>query len=196
MDEKLIGVIVLMMCCLSSSVSFAMSMGGGEDDSSGGAAGAGGAGAGSTPKPPPKYQSYPNYDFSGSDIKCEGNIEASVCESRCDTDDKCVSYIHTTNDKLCCTKFGTANYKEIPGRTITGYIKNIDGYEVKEVGDRPAGDIENIKPATLPTCKARCDELSNCIGFNFNNDNCWIKKADGIAQTYSVNGYQFYTKKT
>lgn len=193
MDPKVMVAIVGMLLCLSSSVASAMTMGGGDD--SGADTGAGGSTT-TPPPPPPKYQSYPNYDFTGSDIKCEGNIEASVCESRCDTDDKCVSYIHATSDKLCCTKFGTANYKELPGRTITGYIKNIDGYEVKEVGDRPAGDIENIKPATLPTCKARCDELSECIGFNFNNDNCWIKKADGIAQTYSVNGYQFYTKKT
>jgi hypothetical protein len=53
-----------------------------------------------------------------------------------------------------------------------------------------------MNPGTLPTCKARCDELDNCIGFNFNNNNCWIKKAEGISPTYSVNGYQFYTKKT
>src|SRR6056300_892631 len=145
--------------------------------------------------PPPKYQKYPDHDFTGGDISCEAGVEAAACEAKCDANDKCISYIHTANDKLCCIKYGTQNYKELPGRQITGYIKNIDGYEVKEVGDRPAGDIENMNPGTLPTCKARCDELDNCIGFNFNNNNCYIKKADGIAQTYSNNGYQFYTKK-
>jgi hypothetical protein len=149
----------------------------------------------STPPPPPKYQKYPDHDFTGGDISCEGGVEATACEAKCDANDKCVSYIHTANDKLCCIKHGTPNYKKLPGRQITGYIKNIDGYEVKEVGDRPAGDIENKTSATLPQCKARCDELSNCIGFNFNNGICWIKKSEGISPTYSNNGYQFYTKK-
>jgi hypothetical protein len=148
-----------------------------------------------TPSSPPKYQKYPDHDFTGGDISCEAGVEAAACEAKCDANDKCISYIHTANDKLCCIKHGTPSYKELPGRQITGYIKNIDGYEVKQVGDRVAGDIENMNPGTLPTCKARCDELDNCIGFNFNNNNCWIKKADGIAQTYSNNGYQFYTKK-
>ena len=144
--------------------------------------------------PPPKYETYPDHDFTGGDIACTTGEEATACEAKCDADDRCVSYIHTANDKICCTKFGTQNYTNMPSRQITGYIKNIDGYEVKEVGDRPAGDIENMNPGTLPTCKARCDELDNCIGFNFNNNNCWIKKAEGISPTYSVNGYQFYTK--
>jgi hypothetical protein len=183
------------MMCLSSSVGAALMMGGGEKD--------GGAGAGGTdsqdyepdPPPPPKYETYPDHDFTGGDIACTNGVdESDDCEAKCDADDRCVSYIHTANDKICCTKFGTQNYTHMPSRQITGYIKNIDGYEVKEVGDRPAGDIENMNPGTLPTCKARCDELDNCIGFNFNNNNCFMKKAEGISQTYSVNGYQFYTK--
>jgi hypothetical protein len=141
-----------------------------------------------------KYETYPDHDFTGGDIACTTDEEATACEAKCDADDRCVSYIHTANDKICCTKFGTQNYTNMPARQITAYIKNIDGYEVKEIGDRPAGDIENMNPGTLPTCKARCDELDNCIGFNFNNNNCWIKKAEGISPTYSVNGYQFYTK--
>jgi hypothetical protein len=187
--------------CLSSSVGAAMSMGGGADgagaDGAGGADGADGTGSQDyepDPPPPPKYETYPDHDFTGGDIACTTGEEAAACEAKCDADDRCVSYIHTANDKICCTKFGTQNYTNMPSREITGYIKNIDGYEVKEVGDRPAGDIENMNPGTLPTCKARCDELDNCIGFNFNNNNCWIKKAEGISPTYSVNGYQFYTK--
>lgn len=179
------------LLCLSSSVGAALMMGGEEeekkpdnnnnqDDDE--------------PDPPPKYETYPDHDFTGGDIGCYPSTEASACEAKCDADNRCVSYIHTANDKLCCTKFGTQNYTNMPERQITGYIKNIDGYEVKEIGDRPAGDIENMNPGTLPTCKARCDELDNCIGFNFNNNNCWIKKAEGISPTYSVNGYQFYTK--
>ena len=177
--------------CLSSSVGAALMMGGGEeekkpdnnnnqDDDE--------------PDPPPKYETYPDHDFTGGDIGCYPSTEASACEAKCDADNRCVSYIHTANDKLCCIKHGTQNYTNMPERQITAYIKNIDGYEVKEIGDRPAGDIENMNPGTLPTCKARCDELDNCIGFNFNNNNCWIKKAEGISPTYSVNGYQFYTK--
>ena len=147
------------------------------------------------PPPPPKYEIYPDHDFTGGDISCQGSVEAAACEAKCDADNKCVSYIHTANDKLCCIKHGTPNYKELPGRQITGYIKNVDGYEVKEVGDRPAGDIESKSSATIPQCKARCDELTNCIGFNFNNGTCYIKKAEGISPTYSNNGFQFYTKK-
>ena len=183
----LAGVGLMMVCCSSSSAM--MMMMGGEEE---------------TPTPSPtstgpsaptraKYEIYPDHDFTGGDIACTTD-EADACETKCDANDKCVSYIHTAEDKLCCLKYGTPNYTNMPSRKITGYIKNIDGYEVKEVGDRPAGDIENMNPGTLPTCKARCDELDNCIGFNFNNNNCWIKKAEGISPTYSVNGYQFYHK--
>ncbi len=181
---------MMMMCC-SSSVA-ALMMGGEEKEDP--AAGAG-AGAGAAPKTPTraKYETYPDHDFTGGDIACSTD-EATACEAKCDADDKCVSYIHTTSDNICCTKHGTQNYTNLPDRSITGYIKNIDGYEVKEIGDRPAGDIENMNPGTLPTCKAKCDSLDNCIGFNFNNNNCWIKKAEGIADGYTVNGYQFYTK--
>ena len=142
-----------------------------------------------------KYLKFSDYDFTGGDIGCYPSTEADVCESKCDADSTCVSYIHTANDKLCCIKYGTPNYTHLPDRQITGYIKNIDGYEIEAVGDRPAGDIENMNPGTLNTCKARCDELDECIGFNFNENNCWIKKAEGISPTYVVNGYQFYTKK-
>jgi len=187
-QEAIIGVVVLMM--MSSSVGAVALMMGGDDGPS-----STGPSSPPPPPPPPKYQKYPDHDFSGGDISCEGGVEATACEAKCDANDKCVSYIHTANDKLCCIKHGTPNYKKLPGRQITGYIKNIDGYEVKEVGDRPAGDIENKTSATLPQCKARCDELSNCIGFNFNNGICWIKKSEGISPTYSNNGYQFYTKK-
>ena len=182
----ILGVVALMVMCSSSSA--AMLMMGGEETPSTPST------PSTPPPPPPKYQKYPDYDFTGGDISCEGGVEATACEAKCDANDKCVSYIHTANDKLCCIKHGTPNYKKLPGRQITGYIKNIDGYEVKEVGDRPAGDIENKTSATLPQCKARCDELSNCIGFNFKNGTCYIKKAEGISPTYSNNGFQFYTK--
>ena len=187
----LAGVGMMMVC--SSSLAAAMMMGGEEE----------------TPTPPTtpttptgpsaptraKYETYPDHDFTGGDIACTASVDDSDdCEAKCDANNRCVSYIHTAEDKLCCIKHGTPNYTSMPGRKITGYIKNIDGYEVKEVGDRPAGDIENMNPGTLPTCKARCDELDDCIGFNFKNDNCFIKKAEGIASEYSVNGYQFYTK--
>ena len=183
----------LMVVC-SSSVAAAMMMGGdGDDDSSGG-----GAGSATTPKTPvvptrPKYVEYPDHDFTGGDIACSTD-EADACETKCDANDKCVSYIHTAEDKICCLKHGTPNYTSMPDRKITAYIKNIDGYEVKEVGDRPAGDIEHMNPGTLPTCKTKCDSLDNCIGFNFKDNSCFIKKAEGISATYSVNGYQFYHK--
>ena len=182
------GVGMMMVC--SSSLAAAMMMGGEEDTP---------APTKTTPTGPSaptraKYETYPDHDFTGGDIACTTGEEATACEAKCDADDRCVSYIHTANDKICCTKFGTQNYTNMPSRQITGYIKNIDGYEVKEIGDRPAGDIENMNPGTLPTCKARCDELDDCIGFNFNNKNCFIKKAEGIADGYTVNGYQFYTK--
>ena len=178
----------LMVVC-SSSLAAVMLMGGEEETPAPDA---------TTPAGPPsptrpKYETYPDHDFTGGDIACSTD-EADACETKCDANDKCVSYIHTEEDKMCCLKYGTPNYTSMPHRKITGYIKNIDGYEVKEVGDRPAGDIENMNPGTLPTCKARCDELDDCIGFNFNNNNCWIKKAEGIADGYTVNGYQFYTK--
>jgi hypothetical protein len=181
----------LMVVC-SSSLAAAMMMGGEEETPTPTPTTTTPAG----PAPPtrPKYETYPDHDFTGGDIACSINESADACEAKCDADDRCVSYIHTANDNLCCTKFGTQNYTNMPERQITAYIKNIDGYEVKEIGDRPAGDIENMNPGTLPTCKARCDELDNCIGFNFKNNNCFIKKAEGISPTYSVNGYQFYTK--
>ena len=146
--------------------------------------------------PPAKYKKFPDYDFGGNDIECSHNVEASACESKCDANDKCVSYIHTANDKLCCIKHGTGGYQKLADRQITGYIKNIDGYEVKEVGDRPAGDIQQLTSTTLSSCKSKCNELGNCIGFNFSADNCWIKKSEGISPTYVVNGYQFYSKKS
>jgi len=191
MNPAVIGV-VGMLLCVSSSAGAALMMGGDGDDDAGPLA-TGPSAAG--PPPRDKYKKFPDHDFTGGDIGCYPSTEAAACEAKCDADDKCVSYIHTANDKLCCIKHGTPNYTNLPGRQITGYIKNVDGYDIKEVGDRPAGDIENMKPGTLTTCKARCDSLDNCVGFNFNNDNCWIKKAEGLAATYSVNGYQFYDKK-
>jgi len=193
----LAGVGLLVVCCSSASAA-AMMMGGEEKNIDGGDISGGGAGA-KTPVVPtrPKYVEYPDHDFSGNDIACSTD-EADACEAKCDANDKCVSYIHTAEDKICCLKNGTQNYTSMPDRQITAYIKNIDGYEVKGLGDRPSGDIEHMNPGTLPTCKARCDSLDDCIGFNFGiNDginNCWIKKADGISQTYSLNGHQFYTK--
>jgi hypothetical protein len=188
MSNQLLYIVVLTAsaCCgssvVSSVIAAASNSGTGDDD----------GGGGNTPK---KYEVYPDYDFTGGDIECTSGVEASACETKCDNNDKCVSYIHTADDKLCCIKHGTQNYTHLPDRKITGYIKNIDGYEVKDVGDRPSGDIENMKPATLSQCKERCDSLNDCIGFNFKVDNCWIKKSEGISQTYSNNGYQFYTKK-
>ena len=182
----------LMVVC-SSSVAAAMMMGGSEDD-------AAATTTTTTPKTPvvptrPKYVEYPDHDFTGGDIACTtGEDESDACEAKCDANDKCVSYIHTAEDKICCLKHGTPNYTSMPDRKITAYIKNIDGYEVKEVGDRPAGDIEHMNPGTLPTCKTKCDSLDNCIGFNFKDNSCFIKKAEGISATYSVNGYQFYHK--
>lgn len=189
----LAGIGLMMVCCSSSSVASMMMSGNSGDDDTGND-NFGGGGSSNTPPPRAKYEIYPDYDFTGGDIGCHQNTEATACEAKCDADDRCVSYIHTAGDKLCCIKHGTPNYTNLPSRQITGYIKNIDGYEVKEVGDRPSGDIENMNPGTLPTCKARCDELDNCIGFNFKNNNCWIKKVEGIANEYTVNGYQFYTK--
>ena len=180
-----------MMIVCSSSLAAVMMMGGEEETPTPTPTG---SSAGPSAPTRAKYETYPDHDFTGGDIACTTDEEATACEAKCDADDRCVSYIHTANDKLCCTKFGTQNYTNMPSRQITAYIKNVDGYEVKEIGDRPAGDIENMNPGTLPTCKARCDELDNCIGFNFKNDNCFIKKAEGISPTYSVNGYQFYTK--
>ena len=185
------GVGMMVMC--SSSVAAAMMMGGSEDD-------AAATTTTTTPKTPvvptrPKYVEYPDHDFTGGDIACTtGEDESDACEAKCDANDKCVSYIHTAEDKICCLKHGTPNYTSMPDRKITAYIKNIDGYEVKEVGDRPAGDIEHMNPGTLPTCKTKCDSLDNCIGFNFKDNSCFIKKAEGISATYSVNGYQFYHK--
>jgi hypothetical protein len=185
------GVGVMVMC--SSSLAAAMMMGGSEDD-------AAATTTTTTPKTPvvptrPKYVEYPDHDFTGGDIACTaGEDESDACEAKCDANDKCVSYIHTAEDKICCLKHGTPNYTSMPDRKITAYIKNIDGYEVKEVGDRPAGDIEHMNPGTLPTCKTKCDSLDNCIGFNFKDNSCFIKKAEGISATYSVNGYQFYHK--
>ena len=182
----------LMVVC-SSSVAAAMMMGGSEDD-------AAATTTTTTPNTPvvptrPKYVEYPDHDFTGGDIACTtGEDESDACEAKCDANDKCVSYIHTAEDKICCLKHGTPNYTSMPDRKITAYIKNIDGYEVKEVGDRPAGDIEHMNPGTLPTCKTKCDSLDNCIGFNFKDNSCFIKKAEGISATYSVNGYQFYHK--
>jgi hypothetical protein len=145
--------------------------------------------------PPPKYQKYPDHDFSGGDISCESGVEAAACEAKCDANDNCVSYIHTANDKLCCIKYGTQNYKELPGRQITGYIKNIDGYEVKQVGDRVAGDIGGPVSVNLPACKAKCDSLNNCVGISYTNNTCYAKQADGLVADYVNNGFQFYTKK-
>ena len=185
------GVGMMVMC--SSSLAAAMMMGGSEDD-------AAATTTTTTPKTPvvptrPKYVEYPDHDFTGGDIACTtGEDESDACEAKCDANDKCVSYIHTAEDKICCLKHGTPNYTSMPDRKITAYIKNIDGYEVKEVGDRPAGDIEHMNPGTLPTCKTKCDSLDNCIGFNFKDNSCFIKKAEGISATYSVNGYQFYHK--
>ena len=147
------------------------------------------------PPPPPKYRTFPDYDFTGGDIACEGGVEASACEAKCDADDKCVSYIHTANDKICCTKYGTPNYTELPGRQITGFIKNVDGYDVKEVGDRVNGDIGAAVNVNLPQCKAKCDSLNNCVGFSYHNNTCYAKQADGLSPTYVNNTYQFYTKK-
>ena len=147
------------------------------------------------PPPPPKYQTYPDHDFTGGDIGCHSNTEAAACEAKCDADDKCVSYIHTANDKLCCIKHGTPNYKNLPGRQITGYIKNVDGYDVKEVGDRVAGDIGGPVNVNLPQCKAKCDSLNNCVGFSYQNNTCYAKKAEGLSSTYANNSFQFYTKK-
>ena len=146
------------------------------------------------PPPPPKYTEFPGYDFTGNDIECS-TTEADACQAKCDANDKCVSYIHISDNNGCCTKYGTPNYTYLPDVQITGFIKNIDGYEVEEVGDRPAGDIEHMRPATISQCKTKCDSLTNCIGFNFRKDMCWIKKADGISPTYVNNGFQFYTKK-
>jgi len=188
------GVGMMMVCCSSSAA--AMMMGGEEKNIDGGDISGGGAGA-KTPVVPtrPKYVEYPDHDFTGGDIACTtGEDESDACEAKCDANDKCVSYIHTAEDKICCLKHGTPNYTSMPDRKITAYIKNIDGYEVKEVGDRPAGDIEHMNPGTLPTCKTKCDSLDNCIGFNFKDNSCFIKKAEGISATYSVNGYQFYHK--
>ena len=189
------GVGVMVMC--SSSLAAAMMMGGGEETPATTTT----PSADAAPETPTraKYETYPDHDFTGGDIACTtGEDEADACEAKCDANDKCVSYIHTAEDKICCLKNGTQNYTSMPDRQITAYIKNIDGYEVKGLGDRPSGDIERMNPGTLPTCKARCDSLDDCIGFNFGiNDginNCWIKKADGISQTYSLNGHQFYTK--
>ena len=197
MDPKIIGAFgLLCLCSISSSI--AASMGGGEEKPDAGA-GAGTPAADAAPETPTraKYETYLDHDFSGNDIACSTD-EATACEAKCDANDKCVSYIHTAEDNVCCIKNGTQNYVSMPDRKITAYIKNIDGYEVKGLGDRPSGDIERMSPGTLPTCKAKCDSLDNCIGFNFGiNDginNCWIKKADGISQTYSLNGHQFYTK--
>ena len=186
----LAGVGLMMVCCSSSSAM--MMMGGGEEKPDAGAGA--GAGAGAAPKTPTraKYETYPDHDFTGGDIACSTD-EATACEAKCDADDKCVSYIHTADDKLCCIKFGTPNYTSMPDRKITGYIKNFDGYEVKEVGDRPGGDIEWKPGLTLPGCKARCDELPNCIGFNSNSGGCNIKH-DGANSTYDINGWQFYHK--
>ena len=139
-----------------------------------------------------KYETYPDHDFTGGDIACTTD-EATACETKCDSNDKCVSYIHTEEDKLCCLKYGTPNYTSMPDRKITGYIKNIDGYEVKQVGDRVGGDIEFRAGLTLPECKARCDELPDCIGFNSNEAGCNIKH-DGANSTYNINGWQFYHK--
>ena len=145
------------------------------------------------PPPPPKYTEFPGYDFTGDDIECS-TTEADACQAKCDANDKCVSYIHISGSNGCCTKYGTPNYTYLPDVQITGFIKNIDGYEVEEVGDRPAGDIEYMRPTTISQCKTKCDSLTNCIGFNFRKDMCWIKKADGISPTYVNNGFQFYTK--
>ena len=185
------GVGVMVMC--SSSLAAAMMMGGEEKNIDGGDISGGGAGA-KTPVVPtrPKYVEYPDHDFTGGDIACSTD-EADACETKCDANDKCVSYIHTAEEKLCCLKYGTPNYTSHPDRKITGYIKNIDGYEVKEVGDRVGGDIEWKPDLTLPNCKARCDELPNCIGFNSNKDGCNIKH-DGAKSTYDINGWQFYHK--
>src|SRR6056300_1221218 len=145
--------------------------------------------------PPPKYQKYPDHDFTGGDISCEAGVEAAACEAKCDANDKCISYIHTANDKLCCIKHGTPSYKELPGRQITGYIKNIDGYEVKQVGDRVAGDIQAFQNTGLKQCGEKCETFDECVGFSINNGVCIPKKATGLVTTYSNNGYQFYTKK-
>jgi hypothetical protein len=147
------------------------------------------------PPPPPKYQKYPDHDFTGGDISCEAGVEAAACEAKCDANDKCISYIHTANDKLCCIKHGTPSYKELPGRQITGYIKNIDGYEVKQVGDRVAGDIQAFQNTGLKQCGEKCETFDECVGFSINNGVCIPKKATGLVTTYSNNGYQFYTKK-
>ena len=181
------GVGMMMVC--SSSLAAVMLMGGEEEtpDTTTTTTSAG-------PSAPTraKYETYPDHDFTGGDIACTTD-EADACETKCDANDKCVSYIHTEEDKLCCLKYGTPNYTSMPDRKITGYIKNFDGYEVKEVGDRPGGDIEWRPGLTLPECKARCDELPNCIGFNSNKDGCNIKH-DGANSTYNINGWQFYHK--
>ena len=143
----------------------------------------------------PKYQKYPDHDFTGGDISCQNGVEAAACEAKCDANDNCVSYIHTANDKICCIKHGTQNYKKLPGRQITGYIKNIDGYEVKQVGDRVAGDIGGPVSVNLPACKAKCDSLNNCVGISYTNNTCYAKQADGLVADYVNNGFQFYTKK-
>ena len=192
----LAGVGLLVVCCSSSSVAATM-MGGETIEETKPVETTPDTGAGPETPTRAKYETYPDHDFSGNDIACSTD-EATACEAKCDANDKCVSYIHTAEDNVCCIKNGTQNYVSMPDRKITAYIKNIDGYEVKGFGDRPSGDIERMSPGTLPTCKAKCDSLDNCIGFNFGiNDginNCWIKKADGISQTYSLNGHQFYTK--
>jgi len=72
-------------------------------------------------------------------------------------------------------------------------IKQVDGYSVKEVGDRVGGLFGKYTNKNLYECKEACDKKGGCVGFSYKVGECELKKDDGLATTYSSTGKQFYT---
>ena len=194
----------LMVVC-SSSVAAAMMMGGdGDDDSSGG-----GAGSATTPKTPvePDFIIHETGDRGAGDLIFTADQTLEQCQALCKANDDCVGISYNSTTKGCWQKGTTGGGSGGAGilkdyNTPSDYqfhYKNVPGYEVKDAGDRVAGDIEGmpVTETTLDGCASVCGSKTNCVGFSYNSHGnvCYAKKADGLVATYAQNGYQFYDKK-
>jgi hypothetical protein len=74
------------------------------------------------------------------------------------------------------------------------YVKSIDGYLTKNLGDRTSDNdpIETIT-AGIEDCSTACTDNRNCIGFSYIDGSCDLMGA-GVSQSYELSGGQFYTR--